>query len=443
MRYVVVNPGANEKMYGSVSYNVGIEPPYWVALKAAILREAGYDVRIIDADAENLSPLEVVRIAKDYKPDAIEVISLGITPSCSSTPKMTASTEILLGVEKEIPERYISGIHPSALVVRTEGETHSKVVPVVPFDNIDDFPIPAWDLLPMDKYRTHQWHCWGRGDRSPYGSLYSSYGCPFNCSFCTIHKLYDFPTMKYPSVDRVIQELDILHNEYGITNVRFIDELFVARKDRAIELCKKIKERNYGLNMWAFSRVDLIDEEIVNAMLEAGFGWQVFGIESVDASVRNGIGKKFGTGELVEAIELVRRLGAHVVGDFIFGLPDDDHASMRRTLDFARENLFEFVNFYVAMAYPGSDLYYDMLENNVTLPDEWSAYSQYSRDIVPLPTKHLTGKEVLSFRDNAFIEYYSAPDYLEMMEREFGGGTVEQIKELLTHKLEREILNES
>lgn len=442
MRYVIINPGAASKMYGNVSYNVGIEPPYWVALRAAIIRNYGNSVKVIDAEAENLNPEDTVKLAVNYNPDIVELIPLGITPSCSSTPKMIASTQILREFERKFPNimRTISGIHPNALPKQTERETHAVLCLPPSIVKLGEWPIPAWDLLPMERYRAHQWHCWGRGNRQPYGSLYSSFGCPYNCSFCTIHNLYDWPTIKYHTVERVMQEIDILHNEYGIANIKFADELFIVRKKRVLKLCKEIKKRNYGLNLWAYSRIDLVDEEIITAMLEAGFRWQCYGIESVDDKVRGDIGKQFSIDKVREILDMTRRLGAHLNGDFIFGLPEDDNNTMRATLDFAKSYLFEFVNFYVAMAYPGSQLYTQLSQTNIQLPASWDAYSQYSPDIIPLPTKYLTPAEVLQFRDNAFIEYYSNPEYLSMMGRKFGEDTVIQIKELLTHKLERKLL---
>ena len=86
MKIVYINPGSASSTYGDVSYNVGIEPPYWAALRASIARQKGNEVKIIDAEVDNLSPVETIKEAHYYKPDRVEVIALGITPSCSSTP---------------------------------------------------------------------------------------------------------------------------------------------------------------------------------------------------------------------------------------------------------------------------------------------------------------------------------------------------------------------
>jgi hypothetical protein len=111
---------------------------------------------------------------------------------------------------------------------------------------------------------------------------------------------------------------------------------------------------------------------------------------------------------------------------------------MQATLDMAVELNCEFANFYCAMAYPGSQLYGLALKNRWPLPKNWSDYSQYSVDTTPLPTKYLSPKEVLRFRDYAFQVYFSSPRYLDMISRKFGSETAQHIREMVSHKIERQ-----
>jgi hypothetical protein len=97
----------------------------------------------------------------------------------------------------------------------------------------------------------------------------------------------------------------------------------------------------------------------------------------------------------------------------------------------------EWANIYCAMAYPGSQLYEIALKNNWLLPEKWDSYSQYSIDTLPLPTKYLTGAEVLRFRDFAFNAYYTNPRYLSMINKKFGLETTNHIIQMASQKLER------
>jgi radical SAM superfamily enzyme YgiQ (UPF0313 family) len=176
---------------------------------------------------------------------------------------------------------------------------------------------------------------------------------------------------------------------------------------------------------------------MVERLARAGFRWLAFGIEAGSDRVRRDVDKGIAQEQIFATIERVRAAGIHVIGNFIFGLPEDDHASMQATLDLALELNCEFANFYSTMAYPGSPLYDRALREGLPLPESWSGYSQHSVDTLPLPTKHLSAAEVLRFRDRAFETYYSHPPYLAMIERRFGPAVVAEIREMTRHKLVR------
>jgi hypothetical protein len=110
---------------------------------------------------------------------------------------------------------------------------------------------------------------------------------------------------------------------------------------------------------------------------------------------------------------------------------------MQQTLDLALELNCEFANFYATMAYPGSPLYAQAVEEGWELPASWAGYSQHAYDTLPLPTRHVTAGEVLRFRDEAFQTYYTHPTYLEMIGRKFGAATVEEIRRMTAHRLPR------
>jgi radical SAM superfamily enzyme YgiQ (UPF0313 family) len=135
---------------------------------------------------------------------------------------------------------------------------------------------------------------------------------------------------------------------------------------------------------------------------------------------------------------MVRDAGIHVMANYIFGLPEDDGATMRQTLDFAKELNTEFANFFSAMAYPGSQLYRDAVARGWQLPSSWAGYSQHSKSCLPLPTKHLSGAEVLAFRDAAFQEYFDRPEYRDMVARTFGNETVVEIQRMTAQPLPRD-----
>jgi anaerobic magnesium-protoporphyrin IX monomethyl ester cyclase len=480
---LLINPGSLAQVYGKLgSMLSGIEPPLWCALLSAFVREHGFSVKIIDAEVENQSPEQTAEKVAEYNPAATAVIVLGSNPSASSTPKMTAAGELLRAIKKKAPhtKTIIGGLHPSALPERTlkeevvdfvaqgegfytilqilealkagknPGDSHipglwypwnGKVIanPSAPLVNPDELPLAAWDLLPMDKYRAHNWHCFEHIDqRRPYATIWTSLGCPFNCSYCNIHALYDDkPGIRFRSPEKVIEEIDLLVKDYKIRNIKFTDELFALREDRVTRLCNLIIQRGYDLNIWAYARVDTVNQPMLEKMKQAGIKWLAYGFESASQKVRKGVAKKTEEEQTKRAIEMTQAAGIYIMGNFIFGLPEDDLETMQATLNMAKEYNFEYANFYIAMAYPGSQLYKDALRLGTKLPETWHGYGQYSEEAIPLPTKYLSATEVLRFRDDAFHEYFSNPRYLEMVRQKFGPEVVEHVKDMLKHRIHR------
>ena len=88
---LLINPGARKQVYGKLSSSLsGIEPPLWCGLIAGSIREKGYSVKIIDAEAENLSPEQTADMIAKHNPLLAAIIVLGSNPSAASTPKITA-----------------------------------------------------------------------------------------------------------------------------------------------------------------------------------------------------------------------------------------------------------------------------------------------------------------------------------------------------------------
>jgi anaerobic magnesium-protoporphyrin IX monomethyl ester cyclase len=175
-------------------------------------------------------------------------------------------------------------------------------------------------------------------------------------------------------------------------------------------------------------------------MKQAGIYCVACGFESGSKKVLDVVTKGYKQEAMQKAVKMTYDTGLYIIGNFIFGLPDDDYESMRETLDLAKELNCELANLYCAMAYPGSQLYELPLKNGWLLPKNWSGYSQYSVDTTSLPTNYLSPTEVLRFRDYAFQVYFSSPRHLDMVSREFGSETAQHIREIVSHKIERHYL---
>jgi len=231
--------------------------------------------------------------------------------------------------------------------------------------------------------------------------------------------------------------------KYGVKNIKFVDEMFVLNPRHVLGICDHIIERGYDLNIWAYARVDTVKDAFLEKLQRAGFRWLALGIESGSKMVRDGVEKgRFGSIDIIQTVRKIQDAGINVIGNYIFGLPDDTHESMQETLELALEANCEFANFYCAMAYPGSKLYSMALEKQWPLPETWIGYSQHSYECLPLRTETLTAAEVLKFRDEAFNRYFSDPNYLALVQKKFGSDVVDHLRDMTKIKLKRKILGD-
>ena len=482
---VFVNPGDRKVVFQDLGKDLtAIEPPYLTLSFATYLQNKGFNVKIIDANALNITPEETAKIVKELNPRLVALIVYGNQPSASTqnmsiagkiakTIKMTISLPIVMGglhpsalpkrtLEEESVDFVIQGeeqIPLEQLLIALQEETSFETVESLWYydneviknntkgkliNNLDDYmPIANWDLLPMDKYRAHNWHCFDDIDnRSPYAAIYTSLGCPYKCEFCCINAPFGKSTIRYRSPEIIVKELELLNNKYGIKNIKFIDEMFVLHEEHYMKIVDLIIEKKLDLNIWCYARVDTVKEHTLNRMKQAGINWLALGIESANPAVRDGARKKMKIRDIEERVRLIQKSGIRVIGNYIFGLPDDTFQSMQETLDMAKELNCEFANMYCAMAYPGSPLYNLALKEDWELPKEWYGYSQHSYDMQPLPSKYLSAKEIVKFRDDAFHEYFENPKYLNMLEENFGKKVREHMEETTKTRLKRKILKD-
>ena len=486
---VLVHPGTGSTTYQDLANDLtAIEPPLWTRLIASYARHHGFSVKIIDAEAEHIGAEQVAARVMALKPRLVGMIVFGHQPSASTQMMFGAGLECY-AIKKRDPQQKIImvGGHVAALPERTMNEEsidfacngegpvtvgqlltalksgspdYAKVEGLVWRDgdqirnnvgaklltDLDkDLPGDVWDLLPMERYRAHNWQCFGQLEsRKPYASIYTTLGCPYRCSFCCINAPFGKPNYRMRSAKAVVDEMEHLYKTYGVKTFKIVDEMFVLNDRHVSGICNLLIERGLGqhFNIWAYARVDTVKAEMLVMLRKAGIQWLALGIESGSKHVRDGAKKSLKHDDIVGIVREIQKAGINVIGNYIFGLPDDDEQSMRETLELAKELNCEFSNFYSAMAYPGSPLYKMAVENGWELPDTWGGYSQHSYDSKPLRTEKVSAAKVLQFRDDAFHEYFSNPRYLDMVTQRFGWDTRKHVEDMSKHRLRRKIVDE-
>ena len=498
---LLINPDSSLAAYQGLSGKFSaIEPPTWALLLAESCRSKGFDVEILDCCAERLCLEDSVSRIGAANPRVALFVVYGQNPNAGTT-SMIGATALAAALKENDSSIHISfvGSHVSALprdvlklpfvdsVLLNEGvyalhnllksnlidelpsikgigwknseglviNAPERIVP----QNLMDIDLPgyAWDLLPfknhpLDLYRSHVWHGDFNEDmRTPYAAIYTSLGCIFGCEFCMINIVNrtdngddissgDSRIMRFWSVDWVLTQLQILH-DLGVTTIRISDEMFLLNHRYYVPICEGIVNRGMKLHMWAYSRVDTIREGLLDLVSRAGIKWLALGIEAGSQVVRKEISKgSFKDVNVREIVSLVSSFDISVIANYIVGFPDDDYSSMTATLALALELNTEMINIYPCQALPGSPLYLRAVREGWDLPSEYEEFAFLAYRTKPLPTKVLSNKQVLAFRDYFWQTYFTNPRYLELVEHKFGRQQRLNVEEMTSHSLRRSLL---
>ncbi len=417
----LINPSSKLKNYQGLSKLSAIMPPHWLAVRASYHRAQGREVKVVDCAIDDLNPESFA----DCR--AIEIMPAGVEPS--------AFIHEQAGLES-----VITAVEPLGKPI--------EVITSLDFDPLQ-YP-PAWDLFDLNEYYCHNWHGWGRPARNPYGTLATSISCPHKCGFCTISKYYKSKYKQQP-MHVVEHDLQGLYTR-GVRNIKMMDELFITTEKRIFEFCNMIIEGDFrDLNIYGYARIDgLLRLAHLNGwrksfsdMKEAGINWICIGIESGNREIRKKYGKGDATNEeIIELVGIMQRAGINVLGNFMFGFPEDTEDTMQETTDLALMLNCEYSNLYCMVPYPGTAMEAYAKEQAWKLPGTYSGYAQYSYDFQPLPTHSLAAKEVLMHRDMSWTECHANYDYLKMMKLKFGLNVLNDIFDMTKHTLKRKLFDE-
>ena len=479
-----------------------IEPPTWALLLAASCRAKGFGAAILDCSAERLTSEEAVRRIGEARARLVCFVVYGQNPN-SGTTNMAGAIELasaFKAAHPAVPTCFV-GSHVSALplevlaepavdfVLLNEGvyALHSLLatdlrsdlravrgigakpdgVPilneperVVPQDRMDvDLPGYAWDLLPfrekpLDLYRAHFWHAnFDHGLHTPSTEIYTSLGCRFKCDFCMINivnrvdnsdgvSAASSSLMRFWSPEFMLRQFEALAG-MGVSTVRLSDEMFFLDRRFFEPLLAGLVERDLGLRMWAYSRIDTVRPKYLDLFRRAGIGWLALGVEAANQAIRREVSK--GTFEEVNIRDVARSIresDINVIANYIFGFPDDTMATMQQTLELALELNTEMANMYPCQALPGSPLYTEARRQGWPLPTDYAGYGFLSYESQPLPTKHVSAADVLRFRDEAWHRYFTNPPYLALVEERFGRQQRLNVEDMARIKLRRRLLGD-
>ncbi len=234
---------------------------------------------------------------------------------------------------------------------------------------LNDLPFPAWDLFPMEMY-TNCLKFAGMDINEKAFPLISTRGCTDKCSFC--FRLDS--GIRQRNADKVVAEMKILYDKYGITYFYFCDELAIVSRKQIMHLTSAIKKNLPPIKFRMDCRVTLFDEEIAIALKEAGAIFLNIGFESSSQEVLNQMNKRAKVEQNIEAAEISLRHDIGIGINMIWGMPGDTLGTLRKNAAFIKRfNQYDQIRTIRPVTpYPGSPLYYQAIrEGQLTGPDDF------------------------------------------------------------------------
>jgi len=402
-KIVFINPPYERiaKGYNFVKHITNNSPSLGLLHLAAEVRLHGYVPKIIESDIFNLS-IEAVMgeiekespayigitlftvgvwnaltIAREIKKRFPKIVIIVGGPHISSMGKETMErfrefdyavdgegekilVELLQVLETGGNPFSVPGIifRKGPFVHQTQGKVINK--------DLDDLPMPAWDLLP-DFPRAYIPAIYDY-PRGPVATIAASRGCPFHCKFCDTSTFGSSVRFYSPKV--VFQMMKHLRETYGVRHIMFVDDLFVASRLRVTELCQLLIESGLNFTWSCTSRVDTIKPDTLELMKKAGC-WEIsFGLETGSNELLKKMDKAAEVERSEQAVNWTAAANIRTKGLFMLGYPGETRETVELTKAFVRRIPMTIMNLTKFTPYPGSPIYRDLYGTNIR-DDHW------------------------------------------------------------------------
>ncbi|MEK6897863.1 MAG: radical SAM protein [Nanoarchaeota archaeon] len=412
-----------------------IYPPLGLAYIAAVVREKGHDIKIIEANAFDLNHEQIKKAIEDYSPNYVAMTGASsmmneITKLCELLPD---NVQVIFGGihASSMPEEVLRDYSKIDIVVRGEGEEtiveilsgkslekiegvsfrkkgkiiHNKDSKFI--ENLDELPLPARDLLPMHKYFSFE------ARKYPIDYIVSGRGCPYKCIFCA-----DFITsgrkLRTRSAENIVAEIEHLVKTYGTQEIDFQDDNFTLYADRIKKFCDlMIKKGLHKKVIWKVAngvRCDKLSLPMLKHMKKAGCYMLSLGIESGNQGILDKMRKAEKLEDIRNAAKWCREAGIETRGLFIFGLLGENEKTMQDTINFAKSLPLDTATFHVCIPMPKTE-YWEIIKREGKLLDVgWEGYTAYSEGAF---THGSVTPELMSrMQKKAYKEFYLRPEFI-------------------------------
>jgi len=420
----------------------GMLPPLGLSYISSYILQFGYKSEIIDCSGQGIPYSSIPSIVKNKNPKII-----GIS---STTPVIHRAIELaylLKSINRNIlivlggshvsvlGEELLEEVNAVDIIVKGEGEitfteildmhirqqikiedikgisyrNKEKIVSNPPRPNIlniDLIPFPSREVINYPNYRMPtKWNFKG-----PFATVITSRGCPFLCKFCYVHKMFG-RKVRFRSVDNIIKELKVLIQNFGIKDIIFYDDTLTLNKERIVNLCNRILIEKINISWGCYSRVDTIDEDIVQIMKKAGCRMISFGVESGSDEILKRMGKGITVEDSINAISICNKHKIETSVSVLVGFPGETVKTIIDTKQFLKRLDPLFVSIFRLIPYPGTILFNYYLEQVGKKKLLISDFEKINESYICLKT--ISNKNIINSLKKMYIVFYMRPKKLK------------------------------
>jgi len=429
MNITLINPRLN------INMKEDKQPPLGLAYIAAALELEGHNVKIIDAEFENLSSNQVVKrlnpntdvvgitgtvmvahellkIASLIRKEYHSIFLVVGGPLFNALPQDIMKTGVfnagILGEAEFIFSKLVNAFEKGlefkevdSIAYINKGKLKFTGSPAV-IENIDTLPFPARHLLPNLKFYKPR----ALYKSLPSTTLISSRGCPNRCIFCD--NSISRKKVRMHSPERVVKEIELLINKYDIKELDFVDDNLTLSPKRILRICKLIRDKNISISWRCLARVDTISKTLLKEMKKSGCWLIAYGIESGNQNILDYIQKGINLNQIKKAVKLTNEVGIESFAYFMLGFPIDTKQTIDDTIKFALSLDLDYVTFNKTVIYPGTKLYNILPKSKSFSKINW--FEKSPKYIYYHP--NISSKELEFKRRRAYLHFYLRPSYL-------------------------------
>lgn len=445
-RILLIGPPWGD-VYGNFKHvaKVGVfYPPLGLTYIKSPLKAAGYDVRVLDAEASGLTLDAIIQYVAEYKPDIVGIqvvsplwetvkmigaairarfsniilvaggphITLTANESMREAPQfdyavLSESEGSMLELVEAITRGESGDVAKVAGVLFRKGDQLVTTAPRTLRPDIDNLIFPDRSDLDHSKYL---FSVPGKGIRR-FTTIITSRGCPYSCTFCTEPLMYG-RTTRFRSAQNVVDEVQDFHDKHNINHFIFVDDTLTMRKERILEMCDLLIERKLDITFEGWTHVNTVSPDLLEAMHAAGLRRLSFGIESGNEEVLASLKKNSTLPRIRDAYRWAKKAGIETRGSVILGLPGDTKASVQETIDFVVSlKECDHAYFNIAMPYPGTEIRDVALKGEKgvrLLTEDYSDLRRQGQKVV-MEVNDLDTVTLLRMQRQAYLRFWLTP----------------------------------